>query len=226
MTRNEEKEATKRRILAASVKLFIEQGYYKTSLSGIVKEAGVSFSSFQNIFKTKDGVLLDLAEIMFDSQFEAARSVVENNNLKPVLLYSLETAIQLTITELNENIREVYVEAYSNLAAAEYIYQRTAVELEKIFSQYNPEYVNSDFYETDIGSSGIMRGFMSRKCDQYFTLEKKLTKFLKMTLRAYNVPNEEIDEAVAYVLSLDIRGISNKIMNTLFDALAMQFHLK
>lgn len=226
MTRSEEKEATKRRILAASVKLFIEQGYYKTSLSGIVKEAGVSFSSFQNIFKTKDGVLLDLAEIMFDSQFEAARSVVENNNLKPVLLYSLETAIQLTITELNENIREVYVEAYSNLAAAEYIYQRTAVELERIFSQYNPEYVNSDFYETDIGSSGIMRGFMSRKCDQYFTLEKKLTKFLKMTLRAYNVPNEEIDEAVAYVLSLDIRGISNKIMNTLFEALAMQFHLK
>ncbi len=221
MTRKEEKEATKKRILSACVKLFIDQGYYKTSLTGIVKEAGVSFSSFQNIFGTKDGVLLELTEIMFDGQFEAARKVGERA-LKPVLVYAAETAIQITVTELNENIRQIYVEAYSNPAAAEYIYMRTSKELTKIFSSYNPDYSESDFYEFEIGSAGVMRGYLSRKCDQYFTLEKKLTKFLTITLRAYNVPPNEIDEAIKFVLTLDIKAISTRIMHALFDSLAMQ----
>ncbi len=111
MTRKEEKLATKKKILSACVKLFIEQGYYKTTLSGIVKEAGVSFSSFQNIFKTKDGVLLDLTQFMFSSQFSMARGL-STQNIKPVYVYAAETAIQLTLTELNENLREIYIEAY------------------------------------------------------------------------------------------------------------------
>ena len=61
---------------------------------------------------------------------------------------------------------------------------------------------------------------------QYFTLEKKLTRFLTMTLRSYNVPQAEIDEAIAFVLSLDIRGISSAIMHKLFDLLAIQFHFE
>ena len=110
------------------------------------------------------------------------------------------------------------------LEAAEYILKRTADELEQIFLPYNPDCTASDFYEFEIGSSGIMRGFMARKCDRYFTLEKKLTKFLTMALRAYNGPKEEIDQALAFVLSLDIRAISEEIMHRLFVLLAMQFH--
>ena len=47
----------KRRILAVCVKLFLEQGYKKTTVAQIVQGAGVSNSSFQNIFRAKDGVL-------------------------------------------------------------------------------------------------------------------------------------------------------------------------
>ena len=167
--------------------------------------------------------MLELTKIMFDGQFDAARNL-GGQDLKPVFVYAAETAIQLTLTDLNENIREVYVAAYSNPAAAEYIYKRTADELEQFFLPYNPDCTASDFYEFEIGSSGIMRGFMARKCDRYFTLEKKLTKFLTMALRAYNVPKEEIDQALAFVLSLDIRAISEGIMHRLFALLAMQFH--
>ncbi len=218
----EEKMSTKNRIIAACVRLFIEQGYYNTTLSQIVKEAGVSFSSFQNFFKTKDGVLLVLTETMFDSQFAAARGI-ENSNVNPVYIYAAETAIQITLTELNENLRQIYVEAYSNPEAAEYICVRTAKELEVIFEKYNPTFTASDFYEVDIGATGVMRNYMARKCDQYFTLEKKLRRFLTMSLRAYNVPDDEIEGAINFVLALDIKAISNKIMQSLFESLAMQF---
>ena len=116
--------------------------------------------------------------------------------------------------------------AYSNEAAVEYIYRQTSKELYKFFLPYNPDYTDSDFYECEIGSTGIMRGFMARKCDQYFTLERKLSKFLTMTLRAYNVPKAEIENTIAFVLSLDIRGISKLIMQKLFDSLAIQFNFE
>lgn len=55
---------------------------------------------------------------------------------------------------------------------------------------------------------------------------KKLTKFLTMTFRSYNVPKVEIDKTIAFVLSLDIRGISESIMQKLFDLLAIQFNFE
>ena len=57
----------KRRILAVCVKLFLEQGYKKTTVAEIVQKADVSNSSFQNIFRAKDGVLTELVAFMFDT---------------------------------------------------------------------------------------------------------------------------------------------------------------
>lgn len=51
------------------VRLFLEKGYKKTTMSEILRESGVSNSSFQNIFHTKDGVLFELVEFMFSYQF-------------------------------------------------------------------------------------------------------------------------------------------------------------
>ena len=67
----------KKRILAVCVRLFLEQGYKKTTVAEIVTKAGVSTSSFQNIFRAKDGVLIELVKFMFVSQFDAARTVAE-----------------------------------------------------------------------------------------------------------------------------------------------------
>lgn len=55
----------KRRILTVCVKLFLEQGYKKTTVAQIVQGAEVSNSSFQNIFRAKDGVLTELVTFMF-----------------------------------------------------------------------------------------------------------------------------------------------------------------
>ena len=68
-----------------------------------------------------------------------------------------------------------------------------------------------------------MRGYMARKCDKYFTLEKKLSRFLTMSMSAFKVPEEEQEKVVGFISGLDIRGISEQVMRELFRALAMQF---
>ena len=138
-------------------------------------------------------------------------------------VYAVETAIQMTLTELNENLREIYLEAYTQKEASEYILRETAKELFGIFGPYQPELTLQDFYDMDIGSAGIMRGFMAHPCDGELTLEKKLRLFLTMSLRAYHVPEAEIAQAVAFIEGLNIRAISERVMQELFRALAMHF---
>ena len=222
MSRRYDKEGSKRRILSVCVKLFIEKGFKKTTNAEILELADVTSSTFYNIFKTKDGVLLELTEFMFENQFGISEKLV-GEGASPIMVYAAETALQLTLTELNENLREIYVEAYSQPHIAEYIYQNTTNQLYKIFNSYMPNCSLSDFYELEIGSAGIMRGYMSRPCDKYFTIEKKLERFIRMSLSAYNVPKEEQDKAVAYVLESDIISTANAVMKMLFEALSMKF---
>ena len=166
---------SKKRILTVCVRLFLEQGYKKTTVSEIVHKAEVSNSSFQNIFRAKDGVLTELVAFMFENQFSMARSTA-GLQLPPVCVYAVETAIQMTLTELNENLREIYLEVYTQKEASEYILRETAKELFGIFGPYQPE----------------------------LTLEKKLRLFLMMNLRAYHVPEAEIAQAVAFIEGLNM----------------------
>ena len=152
------------------VRLFLEKGYKRTTVAEILKAANVSASTFQNIFHTKDGVFIELVRFMFDNQFNIALKYTEQN-FPPVFIYALETSIQLTLTELNKNVREMYLEAYRQPQSAEYIYRHMAIRLYQTFHSYLPACTESDFYELEIGSSGIIRAYMARSCDLYFTLE-------------------------------------------------------
>lgn len=178
-----------------------------------------------NLFPTKDKILLDLTETMFGGQFGAARSIADSK-LPPVYAYAVETAIQLTLTELNENLREIYIEAYTAPDTAEYIYLHTTAELKEIFGGNFPDYSDSDFYEMEIGTAGLMRSYMAHKCDIHFPLERKLSRFLTAALRVYKVPEEEQRRVLAFIQTLDIKAIATDVMHKLFAILEMKYDFK
>lgn len=225
MVTREEIKSPKQRILTVCVQMFIEKGFKSTTMLDIIREADVSAGTFQNIFRTKDGVLMELVNIMFERQFGEARKNVQFQQ-NPVLLYAVEVAIQFAIVELNENLREVYVEAYTQKQLSEHICQKMSTEICRMFSEFNPGWSESDFYESDIGSTGMMRAYMMRQCDKYFTLQKKIDRFLNMSLRCYNVPPDMIAETIAAVHSIDLENTAKKVMRELFSALEMTFGFK
>lgn len=138
-------------------------------------------------------------------------------------VYAAETAIQMTLTELNENLREIYVESYTHSEVSEFIFRATARELYRIFGPYQPELTEEDFYALELGSAGLMRGYMVRPCDGTLTLEKKLRMFLTLSLRGYKVPEEEVQQILRFVEGLDIRTVAEQVMQKLFQALAMHY---
>lgn len=214
-----EKEESRKKILSACVRLFWVQGFRKTPPKQILQQAGVSF---YNLYKSKAGVLIELTDFMFSQQFGIAGKL-SAGGASPALVYALETSIQLALTELNENLREIYIEVYTQPDILERIRQKTTAELQRVFGPYLPECSASDFYEMDIGTAAIMRGYMERPCDLYFTLERKIECFLRMTLTVYHVPEAQISEILQTIAALDIRTIADSVMQRLFTALQMKY---
>ena len=201
---------TQQKVLRAAVALFLEKGYTRTTTGEIAKAAGIGQSSFFHVFPSKEALLLELVKRMFGGQFDLAGQYSGTEG--PVFLYAVETALQLHIAELTEPLRELYVMAYSLPTTTNYLYHSTAKRLQTIFAAYLPDAEPKDFYEMEIASAGIMRGFMSVPCDLYFTPKAKITRFLDCTLRIYNVPEEKRAAVTATVLQMDLHTMAADII--------------
>ena len=144
-----------------------------------------------------------LVQEMFESQFRRTEEMM-NGCANPLLIYAVETSMQMYIAEMSESLRELYVAAYTLPTTSEFIYHATAKKLAFIFREYMPDAHEKDFYELDIVSGGITRGFMAKKCDIYFTIEQKIRRYLTCCMKIYNVPQEKIDEATEQALSMNL----------------------
>ena len=179
---------TQQKVLRAAVALFLEKGYTRTTTGEIAKAAGIGQSSFFHVFPSKEALLLELVQRMFSGQFALAGQ--HSGEQDPVLLYAVETALQLHIAELTESLRELYVTAYTLSSTSAYLYRSTAKRLEGIFGDDLPDAEAKDFYEMEIASTGMMRSFVAVPCDMYFTVERKIARFLECALKLCNVPPE------------------------------------
>ena len=111
---------TQQKMLRAAVALFLESGYEKTTTAKIAKAAGMTQSSFFRAFASKEALLLELVRRMFGGQFALAEqhSGIED----PVLLYAVETSLQLHIAELTEPLRVTARTRYHQTEQAATVY--------------------------------------------------------------------------------------------------------
>lgn len=68
----------KEQIVAAGIKLIEQKGYEKTSISEIVREAGVAQGTFYLYFSTKKELVLEIAATLLDEQFTQVKQAWED----------------------------------------------------------------------------------------------------------------------------------------------------
>lgn len=77
--RTEKSAETRRRILDASIELFITNGYEKTTTRQIIQKAGILNGSLYNLFESKDQIFSDvIMEAMWDSIAESEKYMPRN----------------------------------------------------------------------------------------------------------------------------------------------------
>ncbi len=214
---NRERGKTRTLVLHSATKLFIENGYTNTRIKDIAADSGVGYNEIFRMFTDKDTLLSHLVDLVIEHQFEVSKNVLSNITNDELFLYVFESVLQLYITELNENIREMYAVSYSLPSTSHKIYDYFSSKIETIFKKYLPEYETKDFYELEIATAGIMRGFIINPCNMYFTIDRKVQRFIRTTLKIYEVPREKIEEVIAFIESFDMKAYAEGVVATLYE---------
>ena len=85
-------------------------------------------------------------------------------------------------------------------------------KLVELFGKEHPGYTRQDFYELELATSGMLRSFMARKCDQSFTMEQKLRRFLSCGMTIYGVDQEKQQEVIDQVLKMDLKSVADQLL--------------
>ncbi len=206
-------EEIKAAIIYAAAKSFVEKGYTASALREIAACADVNIGSLLHIFGSKEELLCDLIQVVLNKQFEVTANIVRGLTDDKLLFYATETVLQLHIVEMNENLRDVYSNAYSLPKSSNIIQHTITGKIEDIFKEHLPHLETKDFYKLEIASGGIMRGFMTIPCDMWFTMDQKVESFLETTFLIYHVPDKKIKEAIDFVKKIDFSNIATETIN-------------
>ena len=77
----------------------------------------------------------------------------------------------------------------------------------------------------EVGTAGMMRAYMACRCGADFPLERKISRFLEMSLSVFRVAEDERARIIAHVATLDVRALARRVMGALFESLSMEFAL-
>ncbi|MGN1002801.1 MAG: TetR/AcrR family transcriptional regulator [Oscillospiraceae bacterium] len=215
----EKREAMRSAVLRSAALLFLKEGYAKTSLSRISAHSGVQISAINREFQGKGKILCALVDYVIDGQFSTARELMAGIP-DGVRYYALDTALQLHITESSPAIKELYITAYQMPEILEHIRRTVVARLVKpCFSPYLPDAADEEFYLLNVVTSGIILSHMSMACSEGFTITDKTRRYLDASLRVYKVPEEKIQEAVAFTQQFDLFAIARQTVQQMITAL-------
>lgn len=201
----------KRKILSASAKVFLEKGYAGTSSKMVADLVGVSNGSPFFHYGNKEGVLLEFVKRMFSGQFRMVEHMTCGDN-DPLLLYGMETTLQMHIVEISEPLRELYVTAYTLPSTSAYITEGMEKKLAVIFGSFRPRATEQDWALLELATAGITRSFMVQPCTEELTMERKLRSYLSSCYKLFDVPAARYEPLIEQILRIDFAPKAREII--------------
>ncbi len=201
---------TKLEIIKLAAKLFIEEGYSKTTFSKIAKELDLSTGNITFYFPTKEHLLAVLVDELLDFQKLLMDQEV-NEGYSSLLAYCLELTTIATVCETDEVTRDFYVSAYTSPLTLNLIRENDTTKTKNVFKEYCQDWTDEQWIAIENIVSGIE--FATIMTNESRTpLDIQIKKALKTILTIYNVPKEKINEKLEKVLNMDYRALGRRIL--------------
>ena len=137
------------RLLAAAKSVFAEKGLEKTTISDIVKQAGIAQGTFYLYFPSKKALIPAIADDLLDTLLdELQKEILPETDIWTTLHQIISTTFKVT-----NSYKEVLALCYSGLAI-----ENTLSEWEKIYTPYYS-------WLEDLIKSGISQGEIRASVD-------------------------------------------------------------
>ncbi len=185
--------ATKERIMRASFKLFLENGYENTQIRQIAEESQAVTGSIYHFFRNKEDIFRALIRPIFTKQIEICQNAVSDEE-SPLMQYLISCGVQLATCQKHRNLHEIYYLCYTSNDLCSEIIESNTEFLQKALAYYRSNLTRGELYLRCIGTTGALRAYMASgfMYDNIDVMDRIFT-FASLTLRAYELPQEEID---------------------------------
>ena len=210
------------KILTAATVLFVQKGYEKTTLMDISKLSGVPKAKILYEMNSKEGILGLLVAKFLDGVTEASDAVSKKLTDDKVLIFMANEVLQIYMAEMNEDMRNLYLAAYSMPKTSDAVLRRRSQVLYEQFGYLFPQFALKDYYELEIATMGIMRAYMSVPCDMYFTMEAKVDRLLSTMLKIYDVDSKIVEETKEFMKKIDFEAIAKNTVADVFEELSIK----
>lgn len=199
-------------VIRATTKLFLKNGYTKTSLKMIEADCGVKVGNITYYFHSKEDLLKVLVEELMDYH-AIMLDDIHKKKKDNLFAYAIEITVQIALCENNRSAWDLYSSAYNLPQTYEVIKSWAAEKNYNLFHERLPDWTEQDFKKVEEVASGIELAALKSVCDRNFTLEKKISLFLNSLMLLYQVPEAERKAVIKKVISLDYERIAKEMFD-------------
>ena len=197
-------------IIQEGARMFVEDGYTKTSISKIAKNLNLSLGNITFYFKTKEHLLDVLVGMMFDYQRRMLEEYAEEGK-SSLLSYCLELTAMTAVCEESEVARDFYASSYASALTLARIRENDTKKVKDIFAQFHPDWTDEQWIATENVVSGIEYGTIMTR-EENTPLALQIEKAMDTILYLFGVPRELRKVKIDKVLSMDYRAIGYRLL--------------
>ena len=199
-------------IIRSAIKLFLENGYTKTTFKMIEADSGVRIGNITYYFHSKEDLFKVLVEELMESHINVIDEVYKTEG-DPLLAFAIEVTAQIALCENNQNVWDLYYSAYNLPHTFEHIKQWAAEKNYNLFRGELPTWNEHDFRVKEVVISGIEFAALKTLCDRSFTLDDKVSVILDSILKIYEIPEKRRKETIEKILAMDYEKIAKEMFS-------------
>ena len=210
MPGNRPRNITKLEIIRVAAKLYIENGYTKTTNKELARALDLSPGNITFYFPTKDHLLCVLVDELIGFQQLLMEHAAEEGN-SSLLAYCLELTSMAAVCEESEVTRDFFVSSYSSEMTLELIRKSDTEKTKAVFGQYCPDWDDEMWAATENIVSGIEYATLMTR-EQNTPLPVQIERTLNTIMTIYGVPKEIREMKIKKVLDMDYRALGRRIL--------------
>ena len=166
MNRDQNRQEKIRKIVTASKKLFAKQGYEKTNIRQVLKEARLSTGTLYHFFRNKEDILLSIYTDVFE-QLSIHVKKIARECKEPLLSFSISAAIQIGAVSENEDIFNIYRVSWTIRAIEEYFLRLRVNGTKQILENANLglRFTDDEIYAREVAVNAAFGALMEAKVE-------------------------------------------------------------
>jgi len=206
----ERRTSTRTRIIKLGAKLFIEEGYSKTSFSRISKELDISLGNITFYFPTREHLLAVLCNELCSFQRELMEKEA-GEGYSNLLSYCLELTSMTAICEEDDVSRDFFHAIYTSPMSLDIIRDNDTEKTRDVFCEFRPEWSDRKWIEAENLVSGIEYGTIMTR-EERTPLALQIEGGLDAIMTLYGVPEELRRQKIDKVLCMDYRALGRRLL--------------